>query len=205
MTATMSKATLDSTLEGLVRLYYSNRGYDLAASKAEVAKTYWQRGIREGIAAILFKHRGESLPRFKTIPMIYESDVHAILREHDGEWKHSSGDEKPIILDTIVAELVKISVPQELAEIDEQSRRQAILKGEESARPADAQWLSEAVEAKRREMEELLGLLQPVGDKVNRGASEKVSAKGPGYISSGEPPVTTPASGPRTPGLADPL
>lgn len=168
MTATMSKPDIESTIEGLVRLHYDNQGSNLATSKAEVAKSYWQRGIREGIAAILFQHRGDSLPRFKTIPMIYESDVHSILREFETDFVHGGPEDKNIALDTIFAKLMEFAVPQDLIETDEAERRRLVLEGSEPALPSDAKWIGELAEAKRREMEELMGLLQPVS-KVNDG------------------------------------
>ncbi len=165
MTATMSKPTLESTLEGLVRLHYAQRGGDMAVSKAEVAKEYWQRGIREGIAAILFQHRGDSLPRFKTIPMIYESDVNAILREYETEFVHGGPGDKVTAIDVIYAKFIELAVPQDLIETDEEERRRLVLSGEEKAVPGDRGWIDALVEEKRREADRLIAILQ--GQKVN--------------------------------------
>lgn len=166
MTATMSKPTLETTIHNLVRMHYSSQGSNLAASKAEVADQYWKRAIREGLAAILFQHRGDSLPRFKTIPLIYESDVNAILRKHETDFVHGSGAEKPIVLDAIYQELIEFAVPQELIATDEEERRRLVLAGEEPALHDDAKWINDLVEQKRQEADELIAILQ--GRKVNR-------------------------------------
>lgn len=168
MTATMSKATLESTLEGLVRLHWSQQVMGLSHTKAEVAASYWQRGIREGIAAILFKHRGDSLPRCKTIPMIYESDVNGILRDEENDFVHGGPDEKKDALMTILSKLMELAVPVDLLEHDEELRREYVLHGTEKARPEDIEWIAELADAKRREMQELVDLLSPIGfENVN--------------------------------------
>jgi hypothetical protein len=164
MTATMSKPTIETTLEGLVRLHYSNRGSDLAMSKKEVASEYWKRGIREGIAAILFQYRGDSLPRFKTIPMIYESDVNSILRDFEKDFVHGGPGDKLTALDVIHARLIELAVPADLIETDEEERRRLVLLGEEPTRESDHEWIGEAIAAKRKEMEELDALLKPMGN-----------------------------------------
>lgn len=169
MTATMSKPTLETTLEGLVRLHYSNQATSLASSKREVALTYWQRGIREGIAAILFQHRGDSLPRFKTIPMIYESDVNTILRDFEKDFVHGGPEDKNLAVMAILARFNELAVPADLIETDESERRRLVLLGQEPTRESDHDWISTAIAAKRKEMEELDALLKPVGTmrKVN--------------------------------------
>jgi hypothetical protein len=168
MTVSMSKPTLESTLEGLVRLHWSQQMLGLRPNKQDAAANYWQRGIREGIAAILFKHRGDSLPRFKTIPMIYESDVNAIMRDHATDFVHGGPENKQDALDEIQIKFAELAVPKDLLEIDESERKRLVLAGEEKATPQDIEWITEMAEAKRREVEEIMDLLKPVGwEKVN--------------------------------------
>lgn len=168
MSVTITKPTLESTVCELVRTHFVHEWVGVTSNKALEQKKIFQRGVREGIAALLFLHRGDSLPRFRTIPPLYESDVHSILRDYESDFTHASGPEKVILLDTIYGKLIELAVPQDLRDTDEGKRRKAVLDREEPAVAADIEWLTPLLEAKKRELEELSGLLAPVGfEKVN--------------------------------------
>ncbi len=181
MGMTMSKATVETTIEGLVRLYYSNQALEkttTSTKKAEEIRSAFKRGVAEGLASFLFFHRGQCLPRFKTVPMIFESDVRGILHPTESEWVNAAGDEKPLLMDGLVAKLIEFAVPADLLATDEEVRKQAVLEGLEPARSSDALWIEELAQKKRREVEELISLLQP---KVNT-APKRVVAHGPGHL-----------------------
>jgi hypothetical protein len=164
MGVTYSRATLETTLEQLSRLYFTYRRSltQTAPKKAEEIDASYRRGIAEGMAAFLFLHRSDSLPRFKSLPPIYESDVRAILDAAASDYVNGTPAEKTSLVDGIIDSLLALAVPKELIETDEAERRRLVIAGEEVAKPSDAEWINELAAKKRQEMEELVQLLQPV-------------------------------------------
>lgn len=169
MTVTLSRATLETTLEEVSRIYFSNRRTLRAETKkAEELDAAFRRGLAEAVANFLFLHRCTSLPRFKTVPPIYESEVRAILDPVASDFINGTPIDKGQICDGVVDALLELAVPKDLKKADEEQRRYYVLHGVEKAHPEDAEWISEMAEAKRREVEELMDLLKPVGfEKVN--------------------------------------
>lgn len=165
MTITFGKPDIKTTLGELVRIHFTGQSSfpQTETKKSEEIRQAFKRGVREGIAALLFLHRGDSLPRFKTVPGIYESDVHGILRHVEGPYKHASGVEKPVIIDETVEQLLLLALDPDLIATDEAVRKERVLAGEEPAVEADREWLDELLEKKRQEAEELIGLLKPIG------------------------------------------
>jgi hypothetical protein len=174
MTVTLSRATLATALEEVARTYFSNRRTISAPTKkAEELDAAFRRGLAEATADFLFLHRCNSLPRFKSLPPIYESDVRGILDPAASDFINGLPEEKGQVLDGIVDALLALAVPADLIETDESERKKAVLAGEERAKPEDAVWIGELADAKRREVEELLGLLQPIGMQKANDATTK--------------------------------
>jgi hypothetical protein len=127
--------------------------------------------------------RHDTLKHFPLgVPIVFDSEVLKTLQEQIKPYYHGTPAEKKEIIEKLCTKLSEYAVSDELVEQDEAYRREMVLAGVEQAKATDTEWLAEAVAAKKKEMEDLMNLLKPVGDKVNRGFSEKVVAKGPGHL-----------------------
>lgn len=159
MSITVSRPTYESVVHDIVRVHFQPHHHFTAASsgtkKAEQLEESFRRGVREGLAAILFVYRAEQLPLLKTLEPVYESDVHKILREYEVEFPHSTGEEKNNLLGEIFARLIDMALPEEMLELHEADRREKVLAGEVPPEPKDAEWLDGEMQKREDEARRL--------------------------------------------------
>ena len=168
--------SLDHQVEELV-LEFLRQPMSEAIKQGQISQAY-RRGLAKGITALLMLERHGTLKHFpRGVPIVFDSQVLKTLQDQIKPFFHGTPDEKKEIIEKVCRDLQDYAVSQELLDEEEQYRREQVLQGNEQAKPSDSVWLAEAIDAKKKEMEELLSLLSPVGDKVNRGASEKRPVK----------------------------
>jgi hypothetical protein len=168
--------SLDHQIEELIREFL-NQPMSEAIKQGQISQAY-RRGLGKGITALLMLKRHDTLKHFpQGVPIVFDSEVLKTLQEQIKPYFHGTPAEKKEIIEKLCTQLSEYAVSEDLVEQDEAYRREMVLAGVEQAKATDTGWLAEAVAAKKKEMEDLMDLLKPVGDKVNRAPLEKRAVK----------------------------
>lgn len=173
--------SLDHQIEELIQEFL-RQPMSEAIKQGQISQAY-RRGLAKGITALLMLQRHDTLKHFPHgVPIVFDNEVLRTLQDQIKPYYHGTPEEKKQIITKLCTELSEYAVSDELLKQDEDYRREMVLQGVEQAKPEDKVWIDALVEARRKETDEILNLLKPASDKVNRGSSEKIVAQGPGHL-----------------------
>lgn len=164
---------LGNALLELTQAYYRGCGTGPLLSSTKKAEQAianqdfgWRKAMCEAIAEMLTVERAKKFPLLDRHEKVTGGSVDSVFRGASTEitWAGQvpDGDIASQIVDRVLALIDGLDGLY--AEGYEEFRRREIRKGELQAGPEDREWIEAEAEKKRREVDEILGLLKPLGE-----------------------------------------